>query len=142
MEKKPVSTRRNGLTAKPKTNRFPNQVDHKERALVRALDDLAEFEEFEVEILPMLKKMIRSKASTPEILEQARPLLVAKLVSIAMNSDDEGRRASMALSLLDRIDGKPVERKEFHHKLGKLKDEEVDALILTKLREANEDEVK
>lgn len=124
-------------TARPKSNPRLPDPHRGEAQMARAIDALAEFEEYQTEILPILKQMVKSKATSTEMIEQARPLLVAKLVSIAMSSEDEGRRASMALALLDRIDGKPVERKQVVHAMAKLKDEELDAMLLTALAETD-----
>lgn len=135
-----MSRRRSPFTAKPKSNKLPETRDHREIAMTRAIDTLSEFEEFQTDVLPVLRQLIKSKATTGEMVETARPLLVAMLTSMAFSNEDDKLRAQIAKDLIQMIDGKPTEKKEFTHKLGKLKDEEVDALLLTKLREVNGEE--
>jgi hypothetical protein len=90
--------------------------------MMHALDDLAIFEELKAEMLPQLRSLIQKGASSKEILGSARAAAVARL------------------ELLDRIEGKPKEQKDITHHLAKLKDEEIDALLITAISENSDEE--
>jgi hypothetical protein len=128
----PKSRRQNVNISSRRPARAQNE---EEQAAVDLIDQLTDFEDFRALLLPQLKQMIKDKRPTSEIIEAARPLLVAKLVSAAVLADDGGRAAQVAEKLLDRLEGKAVEKKEVSHRLGKLKDEELDAMLLTAIDE-------
>ena len=108
--------------------------------MVDVLDELTFFQEFKAELLPDLRKLITGGAPTKEILERARALATARLASLAALETDS-RTALVAIKeLMDRLDGKATERKEIKHSMEQLKDEELDALVLTAMNEAEDGE--
>lgn len=104
------------------------------------LDDLADYEEFKAEILPVLRKDISSGKSAEEIQEKYKNLLAAREVSIALTSDDEGRALSAIKQIRDRLEGKAIERKAIAHKFEQLPDDQVDALIEQSIKELSDDD--
>jgi hypothetical protein len=109
-----------------------------EAQLARSLDKLAAFQDWSADILPRLRKMLANPDVTPEdILEFSKAYAVAKVATIAFTDDDNARALSAAKDLLDRSLGKAKERQEVEHKFGKLKEEELDALIESRLAEAS-----
>ena len=114
----------------------PRQPGHiprnrQESRMVNAIDDLAVFEELRTTLIPQLRKAIESGADTEEILKIGKSAALARLVSIAVL--EAGGNLPAIKEILDRLDGKVAEKKEV--KLGRLKDEELDALVNSKLAE-------
>ena len=122
-------------TARPALKRTPGYTkkDIEEKKMVRGLDDLAMFEELQASVIPQLRALIKKGASSEEILEAGRAIAVARLVSMAA-LDPEANLGAIK-ELLDRVHGKSTEKKDITHKLGRLKDEEVDALLLSAISE-------
>lgn len=108
-----------------------------ERKMVKLLDDLREFESFRNEILPKLQKMLKEGASAQKIYEFAQSYAAARAVSVLMDPDSTKALAA-AKDILDRTIGKPKERHEHEHKYSQLKDEELDALLTSRLKEVEE----
>ena len=108
--------------------------------MATVLDELTFFQEFKAELLPDLRKLITGGAPTKEILERARALATARLASLAALETDS-RTALVAIKeLMDRLDGKATERKEIKHSMEQLRDEELDALVMTAMKEAEDGE--
>ncbi len=104
--------------------------------MVRKLDALEKFEDFKADILPKLRKMMAKPGVTAEeILEFSKAYAVAKVATIAFSDEDNGRALAAAKDLIDRSIGKAKERVETEHRFGKLKDEELDALLTSRLKE-------
>jgi hypothetical protein len=99
----------------------------------RALDDLAEFETFRDLFAPEIRKMLLDGASDKQIMEKFRPLMAGRLVQIgaAGKSSDA---ISAIRELLDRLDGKPKQAIDHTHKLAKLPESEIDAILQSKLQ--------
>ena len=125
--------------ARPRVNKAPvvparTAEDH----MATVLDELTFFQEFKAELLPDLRKLITGGAPTKEILERARALATARLASLAALETDS-RTALVAIKeLMDRLDGKATERKEIKHSMEQLRDEELDALVLTAMKEVED----
>lgn len=107
-----------------------------EDGLLEALDQLAMFEDFQRDMLPKLQALVKQGARTEEILEMGRALAVARLVTIAATEADSGKALAAVREILDRKEGKVTEKREVTHKMSQLKDEELDALVLTALNDA------
>jgi hypothetical protein len=104
--------------------------------MVEALDELALFEEYRATMLPKLREQVERGASTKEILGTAQAAAVARLASMAVLENDPKIALVAIKELLERTDGKVTEKKEVTHAMAKLKDEELDALVMTALNEA------
>lgn len=112
-----------------KYRRSRNDAEHR---LVCALDDLAEFEQFKEEILPALRKDIESGLESREIIKKYRAIAAAKLVTAVFIPTAQSA-LSAAKDILDRGDGKPTETKKVEHKFAEVADEDLDALLKSKL---------
>lgn len=134
-----MGRRANG--ARPRVRREPPvPAKTAEDRMVESLDELSFFQEFKAELLPDLRKLVEGGAPTKEILERARALATARLASLAALETDS-RTALVAIKeLMDRLDGKATERKEIKHSMEQLRDEELDALVLTAMKEAEDGE--
>lgn len=103
--------------------------------MAAALDELAEFEKFKEELLPKLRTMVLKGADEQEIYAMAKAFAAARAVTIAMTEQDTGKALSAIKEVLDRSGGKATEKRETTHKYQKLKDEELDSLLLTQAEE-------
>lgn len=104
------------------------------------LDEIREFEEWRTEIYPKIAQMVKDGKAADEILAFAESLAAAKLVSVLVRETDSSKVIAASKDILDRCLGKAKERSEVTHKYEKLKDEELDALIQSRLTEIDEDE--
>jgi hypothetical protein len=104
-----------------------------ENKMLDKLDELAAFEEYRNQILPVLRKMVVSKTPPSEIYDAVKSLAAARLGTIIATELDPVKALSAIREVLDRSEGKPKERVSHEHKLSKLKDEELDSVILSTL---------
>lgn len=106
--------------------------------MVRSLDKLALYEEFQEKILPALREDLRNGTGAEEILKKYQAFIAARGVTIALTELDSSKALSAIRDVLDRAGGKATEKKEVTHKLEKLPEEELDALLLTRMKEMDE----
>lgn len=108
--------------------------------MAHTLDELAEYEQFRDEILPALRKMIKSGANAEEILKKFHAHAAARQVTLALTDPDSGKSLSAIKDILDRVTGKPKEQKKIEHAYSSLKDDELDSLLLTQASELGDDD--
>lgn len=110
--------------------------EYAKRKQDRMLTKLAEFEEFTTSILPKLRAMLKEGAQADDILEFSKAAAAARIVTIAATERDSTKALAAAKDVLDRTQGKAVERIQQTHKFERLEEEQLDALLLSKLKEA------
>ncbi len=103
--------------------------------MASVMDELAEFEKFRADVSPKLQKLVEGGASAEDIYHFAQSMVAAKAVTIALRETDASRAMTAIKDILDRTQGKAKERQEVEHKFSKLRDEELDALIESRLTE-------
>ncbi len=118
-----------------KKNRRPHNPA--EKRMAQLIDDVSVFEEFKNDILPELRKMLKAGASAEEIYTFAQSYTAARTVTIALTEEDSGKALTAIKDVLDRTQGKAKERVEHEHRYGKLPDNELDALIESRLSEVD-----
>lgn len=123
------------MGGRPKKSRRPYRNKQEERT-ISALHQLEEFYKFREEILPVLRKSLAKGDSAESIYEKFQAYAAARAVSIAATETDSGRALAAIKDILDRSQGRAVERKELSHKLASVPEEQLDALIQTKLQAA------
>jgi hypothetical protein len=111
--------------------------EYAKRKQERLLDKLAAYEEFRANISPKLQRMLIEGASADEIIEETAGYAAARIATIAITETDSAKALAASKDLVDRARGKAVERKELSHKFDQLGDEALDALVISKLREAS-----
>lgn len=116
-----------------------NRDRAREHKMVSALDDLEEFRKFREQMLPVLRKALDEEWSAEEIYEKAEALAAARTVNIALTEPDSTKALAAVKDILDRTKGKPTERREIKHQYDGLKDEELDALVMSELGHSEED---
>lgn len=101
----------------------------------RALDELAAYEEFKEMFAPALLKDIKAGLPMEKILKKYEPLAAARLVQLGIAGSDKDALGAIK-EILDRTQGKAVQKQEHTHKLAKLSDEELDAMLASKAQKA------
>jgi glucuronate isomerase len=101
--------------------------------MCRTLDNLAEFEEFAEKILPAIRRDLTSGMTETQILEKYKALAAASVATLTTKLDTPAVALAAARDILDRTGGKAVERRQVEHRLGKLPEKELDAVIYTEL---------
>lgn len=108
-------------------------ADAMQTGQARALDQLAEYAEFQEMFLPAIRKALMGGASSEKILAQFKPLVAARLVQLGLTGSETAALGAIR-ELMDRVDGKAVQKQEHTHKLAKLPEQELDAVIQSKLK--------
>lgn len=89
----------------------------------------------------IIRSAIKGGMSAKDVIDKMQTFAAVRTSLEAMfNPGSVG--ASAAKDLLDRGQGKATERKELVHSMSKLKDEELDALLITTMNESEIDESK
>lgn len=115
-------------------NRYRSGQDEQDQA-ADALDAIAEFEDFRSTVLPKLQQKLKDGATPEELRKFAQSYLTARQITVALTSDDESAALRAIDSLTHQNEGKPKERQEVEHRFGKLPENELDALLESKLTE-------
>ena len=104
------------------------------------VDELLEFQEFREEILPMLRADLKSKATPESLRKKYATYVEVRKLSIALGDPDSSRALAAIKDLNDRTEGKAKEQTIHTHKFEKLKDEEIDSILLSKIKEQQQSE--
>jgi hypothetical protein len=99
----------------------------------RALDDLSEFEEFREMFLPAIRQALLEGKSAEQILAKFKPVVAARLVQLGVAGGESAALGAIK-ELMDRTDGKAVQKQEHTHKLARLSEQELDAVLENKLK--------
>jgi hypothetical protein len=116
-----------------KRPRKPRRNGHKQQmTIIGKLDDMAVWEELKDKLLPRLREDLINGLTSDQILKKYESYATARLVHNVIADPDSGKSNTAAKEILDRIQGKPTEKKELTHKMARLSDVELDALIISK----------
>lgn len=105
-----------------------------ENLMAKAVDDLSAFEEFQRDILPMIRKDM-TRMSPEQLREKYQSYVQARLITTALSDPDAARATAAAKDIMDRAEGKAKERQEITHQLQNLPDEQLDALLNTSMEQ-------
>lgn len=103
--------------------------------MISMVDDLAEFEEFRASTLKAIRADIRKGLSAADIRKKYAAIVQGRLITDALTTDDVGRAAVLGKDILDRVEGKAKEQTEVTHRMAKLNDKELDALLQSEAQE-------
>jgi hypothetical protein len=122
------------------TKRRPRQ-NSAEYQMVRSLDKLAAFEDYCEGVLPLLRQAIKEGWTREQIDQHPKiqALMAARQITIAIQDPDSSKALAAIRDHRDRTQGKPKEKIELENKYSKLKDEELDSLLLSSLAEDDDD---
>jgi len=107
---------------------------------VNNLDLLRQFEDFQANVLPGVRKDVLSGMDAETLYKKYAHLAAARAITIAASEMDSGKALAAAKDILDRSTGKATEKREVTHKYGNLTDEELRSLVATQLSEADDDD--
>lgn len=112
-----------------------------ERRMVEALDARNISEEIAAPIIPILVQAMKEGWDSDKLARhpQIQLLLTARALTIAMTEGDSAKALAAVKDIKDRTQGKATERSEVTHKLEKLPDEQLDALLQSKLGQQSDD---
>ncbi len=123
--------------AKPKDSRRAYRGTA-ERVTVDLIDEVREFQQFKADLLPILRKDVLQGTPAKDILEKVKSIAAARLGLIAASAIDQRTALNAIAEILNRTDGKPKESLTTTHKFAKLKDEELDALLTSRFKDAEQ----
>jgi hypothetical protein len=100
------------------------------------IDDQA-FREYQAKVLRSIREDLLAGMTAEQIFKKYEAHAAAALVSSMINPQTV---VAAAEKVLDRTQGRPVQKTENTHHMSKLKDEELNALLKSRLAEVTEDE--
>jgi len=106
-----------------------NGAQHK---MARNLDTLAQFELFDKNVMPKLKKMVLENWSPEKIRKAFAPIIQAQMIRAGLQGNITALKDT-----LDRHEGQAVQRVENKSVYAKMDKKELAALALQKLCDAN-----
>lgn len=107
-----------------------------EEKVTNLISKMEAMEEFQRDVLPKLRKALKEGVTTEKLYAEFGPLAAARAITIALTDEDSGKALAAIKEMQDRAFGKPTERVEQTHKYSGVKDEELDALVKSKLEAA------
>lgn len=110
--------------------------------MAAAMDELDSYERYKQEIAPKMRELMERGASTEEIYKFAQSFAAARAVTIALSEVDSSKALAAVKEILDRSQGKAKERTEIEHRYSKMPENELDALLESKLREVADSKPK
>jgi hypothetical protein len=99
--------------------------------LANQVDDKNAIMSFAESWLPLIRKAHKEGWSADDVMRHMESAAALRVAAEMMTPGAVGLAA--AKDMLDRSKGKAVERKEVAHRLGKLPEQELDALLVSKL---------
>ena len=98
--------------------------------MVKRLDALAQFEEFEDTILPKLRAAIKAGKKAEDIYDMVTAAAAGKIATLAITEKDSAKALALCKEILDRSGGKARERVDITSRYEKMTDEELDRQLL------------
>lgn len=102
-----------------------------EDRILSLCDELNQFEWFKETVLPALQKDLRDGADAESLRTKFHALVQAQMITTALASPDAKARLTAAKDILDRTEGTATQKIEQTHKLDKLPEAELDAMLLS-----------
>lgn len=115
---------------KPKRPRGRPRQQTQQR-LLDSLEHLTLFQRWQQEVLPRMEACFKAGKSAEDIYKAFASDAAARAVMIATTSPDAGKAMAAIVDILNRANGKPADQVKLEHKYEKLKDDELDALVLS-----------
>lgn len=115
------------------------QKNNSEDRMAWLLDCARDFEDFR-ELLPALKKDLKAGLTAAELRQKYLPFAQARQINAILTSDDALKAAEQANKLIDREEGRAVERKQVTHQFENLSDDELDAVLRSELSDIEDED--
>lgn len=106
-----------------------------ETSMIEALDELAAYETFQLDMPKELRKALVDKLPPDEVYKKFANFAAVRIMQIIATEKDSGKALAAAKEVLDRTYGKAIERKQVRHQFEELSDQELDAVLLSELEE-------
>jgi hypothetical protein len=113
--------------------------NHVEDTMIRSLDQLAAFEEFSQDIAPALRGLVKRRAKPEEIYNTVLSALAARQSTIALTSKKPAEALAAIIDIMNRVQGKPTERKEVKMELKDASDDVLDAKLKSLMTQEADD---
>lgn len=92
-------------------------------------EDLEEFEKFQKDILKAIRRDLSSGLSAKQIREKYHAMVQARLLTVALTDTDTGKATAASKDIIDRVEGRAVEKKDVTHRFKDMSDQELDAVL-------------
>jgi hypothetical protein len=110
-----------------------------ENEAIKLADSLNEFEKFR-ELLPaQLRKDLLAGLTAKQIYKKYAPMAAARAVAVALSEADSAKALSAAKEVMDQAEGKVTVRTEVTHKMDGMPEEQLDALIRSRMSSTAEE---
>lgn len=119
---------------------FIEETNSIQETRARNIDDLVMYDDLLQGILSSVKKDLAAGLTGVEIMTKYAAIAAARTVSIAATEADSARALAGAKDILDRVYGKAKETKDVTHRLDKVEEKQLDAILLTELEALEIDE--
>lgn len=119
---------------RPSKKRYRNGNKEQNRRN-QLIDELEAFSNFKDEILPVLRNAVAGGMTSEEIYKKFQAYAAARIVSIAAMEIDSSKALAAAKDIMDRAGGRATEKQEVTHKFDAVPDDQLDALIKSKLQQ-------
>lgn len=114
----------------------------------RNIDDLALHDELMGGLLGVIRDDLRAGLPAEKILTKYANIAAARVATIAATDADSGKALAASKDILDRVYGKAREIKDVTHRLDKVDERQIDAILISELdmlemstgQEADDDE--
>lgn len=120
---------------KNKAHQYKRDLDEQRATLS---DDLADFEKYRMEVLEKIRADRAAGMDGDAIVAKYKDEVRLRQLTIALAEPDSGKALAAIKDLRDRDEGKAIERQEHVHRLEKLPEEQLDALLLSELEAAKD----
>lgn len=104
-----------------------------EESRARNIDDLVMYDDLMQGILSSVKKDLAAGLTGVEIMNKYAAIAAARTVSIAATEADSGKALQASKDIMDRAYGKAKETKDVTHRLDKVEEKQIDALLISEL---------
>lgn len=104
-----------------------------EESRARNIDDLVMYDDLMQGILSSVKKDLAAGLTGVEIMNKYASIAAARTVSIAATEADSGKALQASKDIMDRAYGKAKETKDVTHRLDKVEEKQIDALLISEL---------
>lgn len=101
--------------------------------MIRKIDNRNELVEMIQSLPKQLRQAIIDGSAPEQIYKDNLPIAAARIVAIAATERNPSVALAAAKDILDRVQGKAVERKLVKHQLEDVPDDQLDAILISEL---------
>jgi hypothetical protein len=123
-------SRRGGKNLKTDSYKLAQKEQNAKADLV---DRLMALEDFENTVLPALQADLKAGMSSDQLREKYTAIVQAQLITTAISSQAVKARLAASKDILDRAEGTATQRIEQTHRLEKLPEDQLDAILKSEL---------